>query len=86
MKGYGFDGWHGADGWGPLSGAIYEVSMSDDMVGQFAETTGLTLPDVAARTCDDDIELLAPRAEWIWGNVRHGWIEFWAGRWAGFWT
>jgi hypothetical protein len=34
---YGFDGWQGADGWGPLSGPIYYVDFSDDTVEQFGE-------------------------------------------------
>lgn len=37
---YGFDGWQGADGWGPLSGPIYYVDFSDDTVTQFADWLG----------------------------------------------
>ncbi|MEN6301774.1 MAG: hypothetical protein ABFD96_03575, partial [Armatimonadia bacterium] len=40
LKYYGFDGWQGADGWGPLNGPIWEVDFSDDMVGQFAAFCG----------------------------------------------
>lgn len=86
MQDYGFDGWHGADGWGPLSGPIYRVSLSDDMVAQFSETTGLLLPEQIARSCDEDLDGLEARAQWLWRNVRHEWIDFWAGRWTGFWT
>ena len=82
---YGFDGWHGADGYGPLSGPIYEVSFSDDMVGQFAEVTDLDLPDAVTRQCAHDVDLLQARAAWIWRNARHEWIEFYADRWARFW-
>jgi len=83
---YGFDGWHGADGWGPLSGSIYRTSLSDDMVAQFAETSGVALPEHVTRPCDEDVDGLEARIEWIWQNVRHDWIDFWCGRWEQFWT
>ncbi len=83
---YGFDGWHGADGWGPLSGPIYRVSIGDDMVGQFAEHTDLPLPEEVTRSCDEDVEALETRIEWLWRNARHAWIDFWAERWAQFWA
>ncbi len=82
---YGFDGWHGADGWGPLNGPVYEVSVSDDMVAQFAEATGLELPEVVIQPCGHDTEKLEARATWLWRHVRHDWIEFYAGRWTRFW-
>ncbi len=85
MEHYGFDGWHGADGWGPLNGPIYEVDMSDDMVAQFAETTGCPLADAAARPCGHDTKLLEARARWLWRHARHEWIEFYAHRWTRFW-
>ena len=37
LRYYGFDGWQGADGWGPLNGPIFEVDFSDGMIAQFAE-------------------------------------------------
>jgi len=82
---YGFDGWHGADGYGPLSGPIYEVSVSDDMVEQFAASRELDLPDIVTRECGHDVERLEARASWIWRHARHEWIEFYADRWTGFW-
>ncbi|MGC9317477.1 MAG: hypothetical protein ACP5KN_05505 [Armatimonadota bacterium] len=82
---YGFDGWHGADGWGPLSGPIYEVDMSDDTVRQFAEATGLDLPAHVMGPCGHEVEGLKARAQWLWRNVRHEWIEFYAQRWTQFW-
>ncbi|MFW6438323.1 MAG: hypothetical protein ACOCZ7_04835 [Armatimonadota bacterium] len=86
LEDYGFDGWHGADGWGPLSGAIYRTSIGDDMAGQFAEATEIALPDVVTRSCDDDVDALEARIEWIWQNARQEWIDFWADRWTQFWT
>jgi hypothetical protein len=83
---YGFDGWHGADGWGPLSGPIYRVSIGDDMIAQFTEATKTTLPAVVTRPCDANVAALEARIEWLWRNARHEWIDFWAERWARFWT
>lgn len=81
---YGFDGWQGADGYGPLSGPIWEVDQSDDMVVQFLESGG-DLPDTVALRCDNDPEALKARAAWIWRHRRQEWIDFYAGRWARFW-
>ncbi|MFW5867724.1 MAG: hypothetical protein ACOCX2_07915 [Armatimonadota bacterium] len=86
LEDFGFDGWHGADGWGPLSGAIYRTSIGDDMAGQFAEATEIALPGVVTRPCDEDVEALEARIEWIWQNARQEWIDFWADRWTQFWT
>lgn len=83
---YGFDGWHGADGWGPLNGPIYEVDLSDDMVGQFAETVEIPLPEEVTRECGHDTDLLEARARWLWRNARREWIGFYADRWAAFWA
>ena len=82
---YGFDGWHGADGYGPLNGPLYEVSFADDMVDQFAADRALQLPDIVTARCGDHVEKLEARAAWIWRHVRHEWIEFYAERWTRFW-
>lgn len=83
---YGFDGWQGADGWGPLNGPVFEVSFADDMIGQFGEMTGLALPEVVTQPCGGEVEKLMARADWIWREARQEWIGFYADRWAGFWT
>jgi len=85
LKDYGFDGWHGADGYGPLNGPIYEVSFSDDMVEQFVRVRGVRLPEAVAGPCANDLAKLQARGDWIWQNARREWIEFYADRWAGFW-
>ncbi len=85
LKDYGFDGWHGCDGYGPLSGAIYDADFSDDAVRQFVERRGATLPEHVGGECGDDAGRIAKRAEWIWREMRGEWIEFYAERWAGFW-
>lgn len=83
---YGFDGWHGADGFGPLSGPLYETCVGDDMVAQFQETGAVALPAEVTAASDEDPEALDRRARWLWQHARAEWIEFWAQRWANFWT
>ncbi|MHB8996419.1 MAG: hypothetical protein ACYC63_14335 [Armatimonadota bacterium] len=89
---YGFDGWQGADGWGPLSGPIYYVDFSDDTVEQFAKwlqspsrAAGGELPPEVLVPWQDELTRLEARADWIWRNARREWIDFWSDRWADFW-
>lgn len=86
VKDYGFDGWHGADGFGPLSGSIFLGSFSDDMIGQFVTTMKLDLPEIVTRQCGHDVSKLKPRGDWILRHKRAEWIEFHAQRWARFWS
>ncbi len=83
---YGFDGWHGADGFGPLSGSIHLGSFSDDMIGQFAATMELELPEIVTRQCGYEVSKLKPRGDWILRHKRAEWIEFYARRWTRFWS
>ncbi len=85
MDYYGFDGWHGADGWGPLSGPLWDVSVGDDLVDQFVAATGARVPEELRITGDHDVPGLEVRAGWLWRHRREEWIGFWADRWAGFW-
>lgn len=85
MRYYGFDGWHGADGWGPLSGTLWEVSVGDDIVDQFATATGVTVPEEMRVTGDLDVPRLQDRVRWLWTRHRGEWISFWSDRWAAFW-
>jgi hypothetical protein len=50
---YGFDGWQGADGWGPLNGPIFEVDFSDDMIAQFADYCRAGARTPPSRSVDD---------------------------------
>lgn len=59
LQDYGFDGWHGADGWGPLSGPIHDTSYADDMIDQFAMMPGLQLPKVVTQECIYDVPKLS---------------------------
>jgi len=84
MRDYGFDGWHAADGNGPLRLPVNEVDYSDDMVGQLAASTGVALPAPIAGACDGNPARIVERADWIWAHRRREWITFYADRWAGF--
>lgn len=86
LNDYGFDGWHGADGFGPLSGSIHDTSFSDDMIDQFATTSGLKLPKVVTQMCGHDVPKLTARGDWILKHKRAEWCEFYADRWARFWS
>lgn len=83
LRDYGFDGFHGADGYAHPRIAIYDGDFSDDMVGQFVQTTGLQLPETMR--AGDDAKTLAIRADWVWRNLRGQWIAFYAGRIQSFW-
>ncbi len=83
---YGFDGWHGADGFGPLSGSIHNTSFADDMISQFEDASGLKLPEVVTQKCGYDIPKLKARGDWILKHKRAEWSEFYADRWARFWS
>lgn len=85
MRDYGFDGWHGGDGFGDVGGPIFAVDFSDDMTGQFCAARDITLPPEIARDCAEDYERLQQRVQWIWQNRRRDWIEFHADRSARFW-
>ncbi|MGD9494899.1 MAG: hypothetical protein AB7Y46_01190 [Armatimonadota bacterium] len=85
MRYYGFDGWHGADGWGPHNGPIYEVDLSDDTIAQFAQCMAPDLPAEVIEPCGHDIGRLEVRAQWLWRHARHEWIQFHAERWERFW-
>jgi hypothetical protein len=82
---YGFDGYHGADGYTSPRYCLAEADYSDDMVYQFANASGVSLPERLSSPCEDDTERKAERAEWIWTNKRLEWIAFYADRFAEFW-
>ncbi|NCO34626.1 MAG: hypothetical protein AUJ92_15465 [Armatimonadetes bacterium CG2_30_59_28] len=54
MRDYGFDGYHGADGYSHPRIPVYDGDFSDDMVGQFGDTTGISLPDDLRGACDGE--------------------------------
>ena len=85
MRDYGFDGLHGADGYGHPRENIAHADFSDDMVGQFEEVTGIRCH---VDNDSDDGPSPSPipvRAQWILENVRKEWTSFHAKRHAQFW-
>ncbi|MBP1992075.1 hypothetical protein [Paenibacillus eucommiae] len=85
MEDYGFDGYHGADGYTSPRISLAEADYSDDMVGQFTASGRAELPSELSGDCEGNAELLRARADWIWANKRFEWIDFYAERWETFW-
>lgn len=82
---YGFDGWHGPDGYGPLNVPLHIVDCSDDMIDQFIGGGQRDLPEVVTAPSQDKPEKLQARMDWIWRNRRMEWIAFYVDRWTRFW-
>lgn len=82
---YGFDGWHGPDGFGPLSGPLTTLDFSDDLIDQFTRAAGVELPRHLVDSDQADRPSRIRRAEHIWSTCRGAWIGFWADRWTDFW-
>jgi len=82
---YGFDGFYGANGFNPPRISIYDGDFSHDMLEQFHQHAGVTLPAELARGGDDDLPSVEARADWIWTNRRRQWIDFYVHRRAAFW-
>lgn len=82
---YGFDGWHGADGWGPHPGALDLLSFSDGVMAQFAAWLERPLPEEVAAPGDTDPARATARATWILRHERRAWIDFNVTRWEQFW-
>ena len=76
LRDYGFDGLHGADGFGHPRENISHADFSDDMVEQFAEVAGVH--------CPPGLDL-PTRAQWILENAREEWVSFHTKRHAQFW-
>lgn len=82
---YGFDGVHVADGYSSPRLPLWKADYSDDVVGQFVEATGVSLPwEVAPEPgFAPTAERIRGRADWIWRHHRREWQEFYADRFAG---
>lgn len=81
---YEMDGVHLSDSFCPTS-QIYMSDYSTDMVEQFMEHTGLTLPgEILATLGDDATPTVNRRADYIWANLREDWIRFYEWRWERF--
>ncbi|MFA6107231.1 MAG: hypothetical protein WDA75_00550 [Candidatus Latescibacterota bacterium] len=86
LRDYGFDGYHGADGYGHPRLAIYDGDYSDDLVGQFLTATGLRLPATLAAPTDGDPARIRGRADWIWSHWSSAWRGFRVERFTRFWA
>lgn len=70
---YGFDGVQIADGISSPRMALEQGDYSEDMIGQFAEDTGIYPPEDVSNA-----------GAWIWENHRLDWIYFHTRRWEAF--
>jgi len=85
LEDYGFDGYHGADGYTSPRLSLAETDYSDDMVGQFVQWSDLLLPAFLQDSCDGEPSRMQQRADWIWNEKRMEWIQFHGSRWAQLW-
>ncbi|BBH18864.1 hypothetical protein Back11_02090 [Paenibacillus baekrokdamisoli] len=85
MLDYGFDGYHGADGYTSPRLSLAETDYSDDMVDQFVTHSGVELGTGLTANCDGDPFEMEKRADWIWNHKRLEWIQFHGIRWAQLW-
>lgn len=85
MKDYGFDGYHGADGYTSPRMSLAFSDYSDDMVQQFISAGHENAIEHIPLSCEGDREAMEQRSEWIWTHRRKEWIQFYANRWVGFW-
>ena len=64
---YGYAGWHGPDGWGPLAGGnLMSVDFSDGMMQQFLQGKNWQLPECLKKNCPRIVkqeEIAAAKAE-----------------------
>lgn len=85
LRDYGMDGVHLCDRFSPTSEPLADGDYSSDMVEQFVEHTGTSLPaQIQAGLGDDCSENKKARQKWIWGNHRAQWLRFYDWRWTGF--
>ncbi|MFC5403387.1 hypothetical protein [Cohnella soli] len=85
MREFGFDGFHGADGYTSSRLSLAESDYSDDMVEQFVRHAGTETVAGISLHCDGDSGSMKERADWIWTNRRMEWIRFHAERWGSLW-
>ena len=86
IEDYGFAGLHVADFFCPPEHSICNGDFSADMLDQFKSHSGVEYPDyVTERLGFDEQSDIDARADYIWGNLRREWIEFYVWRWCSFW-
>lgn len=85
IKDYGFKGLHVADRFCPGGFHTYQTDYSNDMLEQFTNHTGITIPQELLDLEDNSPEACTKRSKWVWQNCRAQWILFVAWRWTAFW-
>lgn len=87
MTDYGFAGLQVADNFCPGAGVLNHGDFSADMLRQFLDHSGRTLPaDLSAGLGSDSLPERNRRGDWLWSQAREDWIGFYAWRWEGFWS
>ncbi len=81
LKDYNMKGIHIADWFWTVR--MCHADFSCDLVSQFTDATGITLPS-SINTASDDAVHEDARADYIWANLRKEWILFINKRWAQF--
>ncbi len=85
LEDYEMDGVHLADEIMPQFGSAKTTDYSDDMLEQFVNYSGISLPEEIARPINNyDKVGLRNRRVFIWNFYRLDWLRFMAWRWEGF--
>jgi len=83
---YDLDGFHMVDGYNHGWYQLCHAEYSDDMVEQFIQHSKIKFPEGIFSKCDDNINSVTKRANWIWKNKRRAWIYFHVDRWETFYS
>ena len=85
LSDYNMDGIHLGDAFAPLSEGLALGDYSTDMVEQFTQYAGISVPqDIKPTMGDESYEAIGKRQKWIWYNLREQWIRFYDWRWTKF--
>ncbi len=85
LRDYGIDGVHLSDGFCPPNSTLNSGDFSDDLIGQFVEMTGISLPsEITLPLTDSKSAGLQGRTQYIWYHYRAEWIRFISRRWEQF--
>lgn len=82
---YGMDGIHLGDAFAPIAEGLALGDYSTEMVTQFTDHTGISLPESITDTYgDESYDAIGVRQKYIWYNLREEWIRFYDARWTEF--
>lgn len=85
IKDYGFKGLHVADRFCPGGFCSHLTDYSNDMLDQFTQHTGISIPQELLDLEDNTKETCDIRSKWVWQNCRTQWLLFVSQRWTAFW-